>query len=1307
MLRRRFALGISAVLLAVSGTLVGIGAGEAGAVPPPNDSSATFSYASNSITYGQNVAVAAQTQSAVIAVSPAQGCNATVAFIASNASGSPVSDAGLSGSVSACVAGTYNVTVSALTTGANYIVIQVTASDTTSLTRTPFTFTVHNSTPDSNVFIPLQPPNTSCGSSPEPPTAHRLNPSIHMAALTNPCYSGTWGTPMGVLAQTDASNPSNSNSMATTLGGGSVSYFIDAGANGNTSDSGCSFSNSSQYINETGTGHCYVYAVYDPSATGYNSYTTVDTDYYFGPVDQGSLSLSGSTQEWEVPVTLGTKLSGGSGSGSVTYTLTPASDQYCSISNGVLTELEPGSCYVYAVKGNDPNYNEQTSNTATYTFTIAAQNPAISNSVPNDVWWNAQIHLTSNDLQTTNPSAWMTGQLNFAGYGDQYWNSIYTGLDNLGSYTNSVFSYGTPQTVQFALDTCYTGMSPSGNGLCGSNGNLESASDPGCSLTGGVLTYAATPASFVWAADNVGGKPQGTCAVYAYASGNNLYSEAWTDDYNITFGVPDTYVPFAIQGTDNQFSNNTSSAYTWNVNPMSVDASSSVTLSVPTTNAGSLATGQTLNYAQSDGNIDCAIQGDQVVDNTYNTDGSLKTGWCEFVGYYDYQTGCSYISCSHRLHASNSTGDGYWESDDAVIIFFGAETNNFSVVANASLVTPEPGAHVRGSLGDGSYYVANWGQGVSLDPQGTFDTTSGTQEDYFPCFPAWIWCATGENPTTAFNTWPNEGAMQYQLVTMQTVPQCSSTNSGIGFIPCSDPSCQLTGRTVTSNEPGTCFVYAYLNGNEQTGPARSTNIIQINFQNYLSLYANADTYISGNVYGSSIDNSPTLYTYGFWGNGNNVSFSVSSGSCTVGAPYVNTNVSGPGSSSYGTSSTSATVSSGGTANDCVITASYLDPQTGNTVGSNEITIQFREPQADLLALSGNQNPGPWNTSTSTLSVHHELGTGAVTFAIAPGSDRTCAVSPEGVVSAGESGNCLVTATVAGDETFEAGTTPVYEVTFTTGTQAITIENAAHQSASSASVTWSQGATYQVYASSTGASVITFAATNNGVCTVNATTGLVSITSAGVCYLTVSASGNPNYTPLTATFTLSVMPAPQTLTLYGNGNKGLNWVASLPYGGTFAISATTTAPGETIAYHTTSWNICQVDGVTGTVTARNPGICYVVVTSNGNSNYQAAQATYNLTIRITKTASLRFRGTAATLSTQQRASLAATARAMIAQRGTHLTVVASGPEANARVQSVRAALAKVLGALGAKVKFASPDKGSSAPANTVVISYWVG
>ena len=401
------------------------------------------------------------------------------------------------------------------------------------------------------------------------------------------------------------------------------------------------------------------------------------------------------------------------------------------------------------------------------------------------------------------------------------------------------------------------------------------------------------------------------------------------------------------------------------------------------------------------------------------------------------------------------------------------------------------------------------------------------------------------------------------------------------------------------------------------------------------------------------------------------------------------------------------MASGGTVNNCVITASYVDPQTGNTVASNEITIQFRQPQANQLALTGNQNPGPWNTSTSTLSVVHKLGTGAVSFAIANGSDRTCAVSSEGVVSAGESGNCLVTATVAGDSNYLAGTTPAYEVTFTTGSQAITVENSAHQTASSASVTWSQGATYQVYASSTGASVITFAATNNGVCTVNATTGLVSINSAGVCYLTVSASGNPNYTPLTATFTLSVLPAPQTLTLYGNGNKGLNWVASLPYGGTFAISATTSAPGETIAYHTTSWNICQVDGVTGAVTSRNPGLCYVVVTSNGNSNFQAAQATYNLTIRITKTASLRFRGASTTLSAQQRASLAATAQAMVAQHGTHLTVIASGPHASARVLSVRAALAKVLGTLGAKVKFASPDKGSDAPANTVIVSYWVG
>lgn len=102
-------------------------------------------------------------------------------------------------------------------------------------------------------------------------------------------------------------------------GTGAVSYFVDAGANGNSSTSGiCSVNAATGVLGATGAGNCYVYGVVATDAH-YLAATSADQLAVFTTIPQSlSVSATPSSAGWTTALNLGYT---GPGSGAVTYQL--------------------------------------------------------------------------------------------------------------------------------------------------------------------------------------------------------------------------------------------------------------------------------------------------------------------------------------------------------------------------------------------------------------------------------------------------------------------------------------------------------------------------------------------------------------------------------------------------------------------------------------------------------------------------------------------------------------------------------------------------------------------------------------------------------------------------------------------------------------------------------------------------------------------------------------------------------------------------------------------------------------------------
>jgi hypothetical protein len=315
------------------------------------------------------------------------------------------------------------------------------------------------------------------------------------------------------------------------------------------------------------------------------------------------------------------------------------------------------------------------------------------------------------------------------------------------------------------------------------------------------------------------------------------------------------------------------------------------------------------------------------------------------------------------------------------------------------------------------------------------------------------------------------------------------------------------------------------------------------------------------------------------------------GSVTYGATGTATASGGSGAgalsfsagNSTGCSVSGATVSVTNASGTCVLTATQAADNNYNAVISAPYTVALSKGQQATLAVIGPSSVSYGATGTATVSGGN--GTGALTFSA--GSSTGCSVSGATVSVTNASNTCVLTATRAADNNYNAVTSAPYTVALSKGQQ-VTLAVTGPGSVS-------YGATGTATVSGgSGTGALTFSAGSSTGCSVSGAT--VSVTNASnTCVLTASQAADTNYNAATsAAYTVTLNKGQQaTLTLTGMP------ASAQAFGATFTVGATGGSGTGAVAF--IAAGACSLSGITVTMT-KGTGSCSVTANKAADNNY---------------------------------------------------------------------------------------------------------
>jgi hypothetical protein len=152
-------------------------------------------------------------------------------------------------------------------------------------------------------------------------------------------------------------------------------------------------------------------------------------------------------------------------------------------------------------------------------------------------------------------------------------------------------------------------------------------------------------------------------------------------------------------------------------------------------------------------------------------------------------------------------------------------------------------------------------------------------------------------------------------------------------------------------------------------------------------------------------------------------------------------------------------------------------------------------------------------------------------------------------------------------------------------------------------------TATVSATATSGLAVTYSSLTNSVCTVNATTGLVTDLTAGTCIIAANQSGNATWA--------QAAQATQSLVVIVDPNQTITFGAApaLTLGGTATVSATATS-GLAVTYSSLTPAVCTVNAGSGLVTDLTIGDCTIAADQAGDAFFNAApQASQTINVPV--------------------------------------------------------------------------------------------
>jgi hypothetical protein len=587
-------------------------------------------------------------------------------------------------------------------------------------------------------------------------------------------------------------------------GTGAITYALDAGTNGHTSDAVCQLTGAT--VSATGPGTCYVSASIAADAT-YQSATSTDVAVTFTQAAQSiTASVLPTSTTWTSTSTVST--SGSSGTGAITYALDAGtngntSDAVCQLAGTTVSATAPGTCYVYATIASDPNYLGATSADVAVTFTLLTQNITASANPTSTTWAGTSTVSSSGSSgsgsityaldegtngHTSSPECRLTGAtLSATGGGICYVDasiaadSVYasaTSADVAVTFTplgQSITALASTSSTSWANTSTLSPSAFSGAGAItysldsGTNGNT---SDPVCQLTGSTVSATAP----------------GTCYVYAAIASDANYQGAKSVDVAVTFTRATQSITASALPTSTAWTNSST---------MSTSGSSGTGAITDALDNGT--NGHTSSPA-------CRLSGSAVSATAGGTCYVYATiaADANYLGAKSLDVAVTFTAIAQTISASAGTSSTSWANSTTLSSsgYAGAGAITYSLDKGTNGRTSSAGCHVSGSTvsatGSGTCYVyatiagdASYLSAKSADVAVTFTQASQSiAAAASPTSTSWANTSTVSSSGSA-----GSGAIAYSLDKGSN----GKTSSAV---------CSLTGVTLSATGPGTCYVYA-------------------------------------------------------------------------------------------------------------------------------------------------------------------------------------------------------------------------------------------------------------------------------------------------------------------------------------------------------------------------------------------------------------------------------------------------------------------------------------------------------------------
>ena len=381
--------------------------------------------------------------------------------------------------------------------------------------------------------------------------------------------------------------------------------------------------------------------------------------------------------------------------------------------------------------------------------------------------------------------------------------------------------------------------------------------------------------------------------------------------------------------------------------------------------------------------------------------------------------------------------------------------------------------------------------------------------------------------------------------------------------------CSISGSTLTADatNTGTCSIRAN-DGGDSTYSAASSPTIDITVAAATSrtLTIDAGSYTSS--YAFNAGTKPTITSTASAGDGS-------------------------GTKSYSSSTTSICTINSSTglvafvdAGTCTIAAEIT--AAGGYAAATAASISFTiTALSRTLSLSGDSGPYAINATAPTMTATPSAGAGSITYTSSTTS--VCTVnSSTGVVTFVDAGTCTIGSSIAANSGYASASSSTRSFTITAISRTLTID------AGSYNASYSGNATPPTITStaSAGAGTKTYSSSTTSVCTINASTGVVTFVDAGTCTISATIGSNGNYGAATATSISFTITSSPTTTSSSTSSTSTTVASTTSTTVRATPSATTTTVAQLIVNNSRRISICHA-----TSSATNP---YVLITVDRNS-----------------------------------------------------------------------------------------------------------